>query len=157
MSLTTFYAGWPVYQQRLVDAVAPLTLENLALSAAPHTWTVGKIAAHVIAARVWWFHSRMGEGNANLAPLEHWDNRREPLRQALELVDGLARTWQMIETALACWTPAELGHVFPARRDDPTVRTREWVVWHTLEHDLFHGGEISCILGAHGLRAVDLE
>ncbi len=31
------------------------------------------------------------------------------------------------------------------------VFRRGWVVWHTLEHDLHHGGEISQILGSHGL------
>jgi hypothetical protein len=30
------------------------------------------------------------------------------------------------------------------------------VVWHLIEHDLHHGGEVSLILGMHGLGAPDL-
>jgi uncharacterized damage-inducible protein DinB len=30
------------------------------------------------------------------------------------------------------------------------------VVWHLIEHDLHHGGEISQILGSHGVSALDL-
>jgi hypothetical protein len=33
---------------------------------------------------------------------------------------------------------------------------RGWVVWHVLEHDLHHGGEISQILGTNGLAGLDL-
>jgi uncharacterized damage-inducible protein DinB len=34
--------------------------------------------------------------------------------------------------------------------------SRAWVVWHVLEHDLHHGGEISLTLGMHGLQAPDI-
>jgi uncharacterized damage-inducible protein DinB len=34
--------------------------------------------------------------------------------------------------------------------------TRQWVVWHLIEHDLHHGGEISLILGSNGLTGLDL-
>ena len=31
--------------------------------------------------------------------------------------------------------------------------SRAWVVWHVMEHDLHHGGELSLTLGMHGLPA----
>lgn len=36
-SLTTVYAGWDVYQQRFIEAFAPLTAEQLALRNAPES------------------------------------------------------------------------------------------------------------------------
>ena len=66
-SLATYYAGWDRYQDLLVAAVAPLTPEQLALRAAPHQREVWVIAAHIITARVGWFHSIMGEGDPGLA------------------------------------------------------------------------------------------
>ena len=35
----------------------------------------------------------------------------------------------------------------------PVEVSRAWVVWHVLEHDLHHGGEISLTLGMHGIDA----
>ena len=32
-------------------------------------------------------------------------------------------------------------------------KSRAWVVWHVLEHDLHHGGEVSLTLGVHGIPA----
>ena len=37
--------------------------------------------------------------------------------------------------------------------DDGEELSRAAVVWHVLEHDLHHGGEISLIFGVHGLQA----
>ena len=158
LSLSPFYGGWDVYQQHLVAAIAPLTAEQLALRAAPQQWSIGILAAHVIAARVGWFHLRMGEGSSDLAPMEAWDEDGEPLRSAVELVAGPEATWKMIQDALARWTPADLGQVFPHPfREDWPARSRQWIIWHVLEHDIHHGGELSSILGAHGLAAVDLD
>jgi uncharacterized damage-inducible protein DinB len=80
-----------------------------------------------------------------------------PVRSAAELVDGLERTWQMIQDALACWTAADLEQVFPhPNGEESLARSRQYIIWHVLEHDIHHGGEISSILGAYRLAAVDL-
>lgn len=33
-------------------------------------------------------------------------------------------------------------------------RTREWMLWHMLEHELMHAGELSRGLGSHGLDTI---
>ena len=158
LSLSPFYAGWDVYQQHLVAAIAPLTSEQLAFSS-PQNRSVGMLVTHIVSARAWWFHTRMGEGSADLAPLGLWDeNEEEPLRPAAELVAGLERTWQMIQNALAHLTSADLEQIFPhPDGGDRPARSRQWMIWHVLEHDIHHGGELSYILGAYCLAAVDLE
>ena len=46
---------------------------------------------------------------------------------------------------------------FPDEADGEVYEvSRSWVIYHVLEHDLHHGGEISLILGMNGLRAPDL-
>ena len=156
LSLSLFYQGWDVYQQRLIEAIALLTSEQLALRSSPQNWSVGMLVSHIVATRVWWFHTRMGEGSSDLAPLASWDDNEELVRPAAELVVGLERTWQMIQDALARWTPADLGQIFPPYGEGSFARSRQYIIWHVLEHDIHHGGELSSILGAHGLAAVDL-
>jgi hypothetical protein len=53
LPLTTFYSGWASFQKNLVKVIAPLTPEQLALRAAPHHWSIGMLAQHIIANRVW--------------------------------------------------------------------------------------------------------
>jgi len=66
-------------------------------------------------------------------------------------------TWTMIDDCLRRWTPEDLAARFSRqRRSGAQTFTRQWVIWHLMEHDLHHGGEISQILGSHGVPALDL-
>ena len=106
----------------------------------------------------------MGEGNRELAAIGRWDpsEAADPPRLASsELVAGLTSTWAMIADALARWTPANLEQVFAApavlseeEQEMYGEATRQWIIWHVLEHEIHHGGEISLILGMHGLAGI---
>ena len=127
LSLLPFYAGWGIYQQRLVAAIAPLTGEQLALRNTPQHWSIGMYATHIVADRAWWFHARMGEGSADLTSLELWalgvcEAGVDPFHTAAELVAGLEKTWQMIQKTLARLTPADLEQVFPPLDEAERVR-----------------------------------
>ena len=63
----------------------------------------------------------------------------------------------MIQDTLAHLTSRDLAQVFPnPHRDHKLARSRQWIIWHVREHDIHHGGEISCILGTYGLAAVNV-
>ena len=162
--LITFYKGWEGYHHRLVNMIAPLSPKQLALPAAAHHWTVGMVAQHMIADRVWWFQLWMGEGSADLAPIMGWDIGvvpDPPTHEATELVAGLESTWSMIDSALGRWTVTDLGHIFspPAALSEAERKafgelTRQWIIWHVFEHEIYHGGELSLALGGYGLRGI---
>jgi uncharacterized damage-inducible protein DinB len=156
-----FYVEWKRYQDQIREAIAPLTADQLRLRAAPTLRTVGENVAHIIATRVGWFNDYMEENDPQIAPLRSWDDPDlpQPERSPTELVAGMDTSWQFMQDRLDRWTPADLAHTFP--HDDPEwrdryVTSRSWVVWHVLEHDLHHGGEISLTLGIHGPQAPQL-
>jgi uncharacterized damage-inducible protein DinB len=156
--LAPFYKGWDSYQHHLVHALAPLSSEQLALRAAPHLRTIGIIATHIVGARARWLHSVLREGDENLATLGMWDRPGQPTRSAAELVSGLETTWQVIRSALQRWTLADLEEILhdTDENGEEETFTRQWVIWHLIEHDLHHGGEISFALGMYDLPAIDL-
>ena len=156
INLWAFYKGWDAYQTLLVKAIAPLSSDQLALRVAPHLRSVGENVAHIISGRVSNFLV-MGEAGPDIAPLEKWDEDGAPPRSAAELVNGLEATWQMIQTALVRWTPADLEDVFVDGDGEEAPRiTRQSIIWSTIKHDLHHSGEISLTLGAHHVEALDL-
>jgi uncharacterized damage-inducible protein DinB len=156
-TLAPFYRGWEDYQRLLVDALRDLTPEQLALQATPGQRPVWLIAAHIIGTRIGWFR-RMGEGqDASLTPVDLWDADGAPPRTGAELADGFQMTWAMIAECLERWTPDDLDTPITwERTSGPVTRTRQWIIWHVIEHDLHHGGEISLTLGNHGLPSLDL-
>ena len=84
----------------------------------------------------------------------NWDVTGAPVRTPTEMVQALDRTWQLMADCLARWSPADMHQTFPDDGDGTPVEvSRAWVVWHVLEHDLHHGGEVSLTLGIHGIQA----
>jgi uncharacterized damage-inducible protein DinB len=66
-------------------------------------------------------------------------------------------TWQLMQTAIARWSPVEWEQTFSEDHPyAPMVITRQWLIWHLIEHDLHHGGEISLTMGMHSLLVPNL-
>lgn len=154
-----FYQGWDAYQEFLIKAIAPLTSEQLALRSTPQLRSVGENCAHIIGARARWCHLVLGIGDETFAEFGRWDRRDAPSRSATEFAGGLRDSWKVLQAALESWTPADLSQTFPntdPEPGEPEVFTLQWIIWHLIEHDVHHGGEISQILGAHGLTGLDL-
>jgi uncharacterized damage-inducible protein DinB len=157
LTLTVFYKGWHDYHRLLTKAIAPLTSDHLTLSAAPGLRSIGTLVRHIIGGRARWFHVMMGRGEEEFAKRAPWDSPGAPEREAAELVSGLETSWHVMQEARARWTPADLQQNYQNDpSDEPEIFTRQWVIWHLIEHDLHHGGEISLTLGMYGLAALDL-
>ena len=153
ISLLPLYHGWETYQELLIKAIEPLSLDQLSLRAAPQLRSIGELATHIIGVRAGWLYYTLEKGDEHLVSLAS-----QPARSAAELVTGLQATWQVIQDALSHWTIADLAdivHDTDENGEDQTY-TRQWVIWHLIEHDLHHGGELSYTLGMHALTGIDI-
>ena len=155
-NLASFYEGWEQQNNRLLAVVAPLTPEQLLLRSAPHMWKVSELAGHIVGVRVFWFHTIMREGPAEVAQWDGLDDVDEALRTRERLLAGLRDTWAMIDDVLKRCTPANLGETFERVYPD-RVRTftRQALIMRVLGHDFHHGGELSQVLGMHGLAGMN--
>lgn len=158
-SALALYPGWDPYQELLIKAISPLTPEQIALRPAPHLRSIGENCRHIIGARARWCYHLLGIGDETFAAFGRWDDRDMPERNATELAGGLRESWHVLRDALTGMTPANLDDTFPntdRAPGEPEVFTRGWILWHLIEHDIHHGGEISVTLGMHGLSGLDL-
>jgi uncharacterized damage-inducible protein DinB len=156
--IAPFYEGWPRHNYLLVSAIAPRTPGELALRPDPLPNQVWQIAAHIATNRVFWFHDVLHEGDDDIKRFQDWEDLPDRPREASELVTALNETMTFVTGCLDRWTPEMLDEPFERRRRNGMVvtHTRRWVTWHLLEHDIHHGGEISIILGMHGLPGLDM-
>ncbi len=149
--LLPLYKGWDTYQELLIKAIEPLSPDQLSLRAAPQLRSIGDLATHIIGTRAGWLYYTLGKGDEHLVSLAS-----QPARSAAELVGGLEATWQVVQDALNHWTTADLTEIVrdTDENGEDQAYTRQWVIWHLLEHDLHHGGELSFTLGMHGLIGI---
>jgi len=153
--------GYEDHEQRLVKMIAPLDQAQLDLAAAPHLWSVRTLACHIVAARAGWMHSWMGEGSPEFGLMTDWDEDEAlATRSADEIVGGLEESFAVIKSGLERWSAADLAEEFvrptPNAAGERPKRSRQWIIWHLVEHDVHHGGEISFSLGMHGVPGLDL-
>jgi len=154
--LATLYQGWQDYSLQLTHSIAPLSAEQLALRAAPHLRSIGELAEHIMGGRFHWMHGMLGESSDEIAAFITAMDAVQGAPSAAELVSGLNVTRRLIDDRLAHWSTADLAQTITVVRGG-TERsfTRQWVIWHLIEHDLHHGGELSFSLGIHHLAALD--
>ena len=162
--LVTFYKqGWEHHQQALIKTIASLTSEQLALPIAPHQRSIGELLDHMMGARFAWFYGWMGEGDPNLDWNDNEDNNGSTVYKAASLVAMFEKSWRVISSALVRWTSADLEQFFsppPSHQawlrnqglEEETPHTRQWIVWHVMEHEIHHGGELSLALGTYGIE-----
>lgn len=160
MSVWALYEGWERVHLRLVDRVRGMDSKSLALSHV-EGWPVWALTAHLSGTRVYWLCAVLKEPGAEKTPFaaldgDGWEDHPEHPRSAEELVYALESSWGVVASCLDRWTPAMLtqpveGHV----GDEVRMFTRGSMVTRLITHDTFHTGEISLILGSHGLTAAD--
>src|SRR5207249_10803932 len=156
-TLAFFTQGWHNYQNQLSRALARLEPSQLALRAAPDLRSIDELARHVSAVRAGWFHYKLEEGDEDFGAFHEWDGPGSLPRSANELVSGLEKTWQVMQEVLGRSTLADLQSTVQDEWEGKRYTyTRGWVIWHVMEHDIHHGGEIAYSLGMHGLTAPDI-
>ena len=163
--LATWYKpGWEHYQHALVRTIAPLSSEQLALALGPQQRSIGELLEHLIGARFNWFYLWMGEGDPNLDWNDDEDTNEPTVYKAASLVAMFEKSWHVISSALDRWTSADLEQLFPPPAshqawlrnqglEEAPPHTRLWIVWHVMEHEIHHGGELSLALGNAGVSS----
>jgi len=169
ISLAKVFDGWNGYQTSLVNAIAPLTREQL-ISQPPNLRSIGDLARHISLGRVTWF-ARMGApgSTALVKRIELWeadsDGNKDIVESAIaitedakELVNWLELTWQMIAKTLTTWNVSDLAQTYRHTWNGKTYAvSRQWTLWRILSHDVHHGGELSLMLGLQGIEAFELS
>ena len=156
-TLDVIYENWRGHQEKLRTCIEPLTDEQLLLQPARRMWPLGQIVQHVISVRAGWFSGTLQDDDKAMNEYMSWGQRDSPARTAVELARGLDDTWAFMEARLQRWTPDDCVMTFPDEWDGHVIEvSRSWVIYHVMEHDLHHGGEVSLLLGMNGLRAIDL-
>lgn len=164
-TIRPFYADWDAYHRHLVDAVRGLTAEQLALRAAPDQWPIWATVGHLAGGRAYWLCAVAGEPGVERTPFGSldalldlgWEDDLDRPRSAAELADALETTWSIVAGCLDRWTPAMLDEtIIRSYGGVSRPHTRQSILLRLLTHDASHTGEISVVLGMHGLPPVDL-
>jgi hypothetical protein len=157
-----FYDRWPQYNRRIVEVVAGMTPDQLAIRSAPDRMPIWAVVGHTAMVRVYWLCGVLGEPGAETTPFPDpngigWEDDESVPRDAGELVAALETTFGIVEGCLDRWTPTMIGEPFTREyAGTAQVHTRGSVLQRLFSHEAYHCGELSQTLGIHGLPQIDL-
>ena len=161
--LTPMYGMWRQYNARLVDKIRSLSDEQLKLRPRPNYWPIWAIAAHTAGTRVYWLCGVFKESGAETTPFTDplsgygWEDDENTPRSSNEVVTALESSWKIVDRCLEQWTPSMLSDEFTREIGGKTqIHTRQSVLMRMITHEAYHNGEISLVLGMHGLPEIDV-
>lgn len=149
MNAAQHFGHWRIIRQGLIEALDLLDDEQLTFVPREGLWSLGTVAVHIAEAEEGWFRYVV-TGELDVWPdFAPEDYATVPALKAL-LADVHDRTVAYLEgmddVDLDRVVDAPWGAQFPLR----------WVVWHVLEHEAHHRGEIYLMLGLMGMAAPDV-
>jgi uncharacterized damage-inducible protein DinB len=142
---------WDEVRAGLNQALDQLTDAQLAFCPREGLWSLGKVACHIAGCEEGWLRY-FGQG---IWPPAESDPAPEDYATVAALKALLAETHAR--------TAAQFGGEGLTERLNQRVRlpwgaevTLRWCVWHVLEHEIHHRGEIYLMLGLLGMEAPDV-
>lgn len=162
LAIRPAYESWPRLNSALRDAVAGLSTEDLARTAAPSRWPLWAVVGHLACQRVFWLCDFAGEPGADTTPFTNaaWscpgDEDLVNVLDADQLVAALDSTFAIVDRVLDQWSCASLIEVIDrSDLEDGWQHTRGFVIDRVHAHDLWHAAEANEILTAAGLAPID--
>lgn len=141
---------WEQIREGLISTINAFTEEDLDYALYPESWSVGKIILHIAGAEDGWLRyvvSRELKEWPEIYTLENYPDK-ESILQVLS--DIHARTIEYLETLDEDDLPSIVKT--PWESELPLL----WIIWHVVEHEIHHRGELSLILGALGREGLDV-
>ena len=146
------FEHWDQVRTGLNQALDPLRDEQLAFTPREGLWSLGQVACHIAGCEEGWLRDLcFGRWSR---PEADYKLQGYPTVAALKqlLAEVHARTAAELATAPELTGRLDQPATLPW---GPTVSWR-WAVWHVLEHEIHHRGEIYLMLGLLGMEAPDV-
>lgn len=149
MTAADQFDHWRHIRRDFLALLDRLTEEQLEFVPRAGLWSPGTLARHVAEAEEGWFRHVVQRELEDWPTFDAQTYASVPSLKAL-----LTEVHERTERYLAGLDAAELDGPFVAPwGEEMTVR---WVVWHVLEHEIHHRGELSLMFGLMGREGLDV-
>ena len=144
------FSHWDLVRKGLITVIGKFQEPDLIYCPYPESWPVGQIMVHIANAEEGWFRYVVtGE-------VEEWpgDLRYENYPTQEKILDILASVHAKTEGYLSSLSEKDLSTEIctPWGKSIPL----QWIIWHVIEHEIHHRGELSLILGILGKEGLDV-
>lgn len=144
------FSHWELVRSGTRETIKLFREVELSYQPAEEAWIAGQIMVHIANAEEGWFRyvvtRELPEWPEQLN-FEHYPLKKDIL-DLLETVHGRTKTY------LASLSEADLKSEILTPWDEGL--SLQWIIWHVIEHEIHHRGELSLILGLLGRQGLEV-
>lgn len=150
MELNQIFSHWKQVRTDLLSTIDKFNDIDLTYTPFQTSWSVGQIMLHIANAEEGWFRY------AVTRELEQWPEpyclESYPTKEDIKSTLGAIHT--RTEQYLESLNGVDITQVIavPWGENLPLL----WIIWHVVEHEIHHRGELSLILGLLGRKGLDV-
>ena len=149
MKLDQMFSHWELVRRGLLAIAAKFSDDELHYCPFEGSWSVGQILLHIADCEDNWLH---GVVQRIFEPWIFYDFKDYPDRKAI--LEKLDAAHQRTKVMLANLDESDLENEYCINDDESY--TLKWMIWHVLEHEIHHRGELSLMLGMLGHDGLDV-
>lgn len=150
MKLDEYFGHWKQVRRELLETLDKFSIEELDLKPFEGAWTVRETSLHIADTEDGWLRYIVRR------EIDEWPPEFD--LEAYPDVDSIKRTLNDVhaqtETYLRKLGMEDLSHQIDAPWGAQIALG--WIIWHVLEHEIHHRGELSLILGLLGREGLDV-
>lgn len=150
MKLSEFFRHWKQLHRDLLWTIDQFDQDELVYRPFGQSWMVGDIMVHIPDAEDGWFRYVV---NRELSDWPSYSLDEYPDIESIKKL--ISEVHARTEGFLAELDSADLER--PIQLPWKDVETSlGWIIWHVIEHEIHHRGELSLILGTLGKEGLDV-
>jgi uncharacterized damage-inducible protein DinB len=150
MNPDQIFSHWKQIRADLLSTIDKFNDVDLAYVPFNASWSVGQIMLHIADAEEGWFRY------AVTRELDQWPEQycleNYPAKRDVKAV--LATVHTHTEQYLESLNDADLAQLIVVPWDESIPLL--WIIWHVVEHEIHHRGELSLILGLLGREGLEV-
>jgi uncharacterized damage-inducible protein DinB len=149
VKLSDLFSHWDQIHQDTLAVIDGFSEAELVHTAYEGGWPVGQIALHIANAEDGWFR------HIATKTYDEWPSNHTlenyPTKESIKAL--LAETHAKTMAYLGTLTIDDLGNEVESEWGNFSIR---FIIWHVIEHEIHHRGELSLILGTLGREGLDV-
>jgi uncharacterized damage-inducible protein DinB len=149
MKPSQMFTHWDQVRTDLVATIDKFTQEELTFVPFKGSWSVGQIMLHIADCENYWLHFVVRQ---EIDPWKYYDLADYPSVEAIKKVLDIVRLKTLIY--LESLEESDLDKVYQIPEGE--TYTLGWIIWHVVEHEIHHRGELSLLLGLLGRPGLDV-
>jgi uncharacterized damage-inducible protein DinB len=149
MKPSDMLSHWKLVRADLYTIIDMFSQDELSFTPFEGSWSVGKIMLHIADCENYWLH---GLVRGEIEPGTYYDLADHPTTTTIK--KSLEKTWKKTAAFLENLDENDLDQVYTTPHNESF--SLRWIIWHVLEHEIHHRGELSLVLGLLGRGGLDV-